>query len=75
MLEITDLLVAHSTWDEYSNMMRIFKQYDFELLNKNKRKVVTFSSYPGCISSQDDFYNINSNLLVMETSLEVLVES
>lgn len=26
-----DLIVAHSTWDDYAEMLRIYKHYDFEL--------------------------------------------
>ena len=42
--------------------------------NQEKNIRISFSSYPGCLTSTDDFYIINGNLLVMETSLEVLVK-
>merc|ERR1719440_2292471 len=31
-----------------------------------------FSSYPGCISSTDDYYILDNGLVVMDTSLEIL---
>ena len=33
---------------------------------------MTFSSYPGCLSSTDDFYITNNNLVITETTLEVI---
>lgn len=35
---------------------------------------MTFSSYPGCLSSTDDWYTINGQLVVTETTLEVMQE-
>lgn len=33
---------------------------------------MTFSSYPGCLSSTDDFFITNHNLVVTETTLELI---
>jgi len=33
---------------------------------------MTFSSYPGCLSSTDDFYITNNNIVITETTLEVI---
>lgn len=59
---IEDLFVSHTTWDDYSEMIRIFKVYDFKFYNNNELRAVhqTFSSYAGTLSSTDDFYVINS---------------
>jgi len=71
--EDKDLMVGHTTWGDYAKMTRIFKYYHFELPGAfTKAKVIGFSSYPGCISSTDDFYELDSGLVVMDTSLEIL---
>lgn len=67
--KLKDLLLSHQTWDDYSQMLRIFKHYEIG------GHQMTFSSYPGCISSTDDWYNNKSKegqLVVTETTLEVL---
>jgi hypothetical protein len=41
---------------------------------KNNPVIVetTFSSYPGCLSSTDDYYITNNKLMITETTLEVI---
>ena len=74
---LTDVLFSHSTWDSYSEMHRIMKSYEFEytLVSERKNFSVLFSSYPGTITSTDDFYTINRHLVVSETTIEILDES
>jgi len=68
-----DLFVGHTTWDDYSKMTRIFKYYKFTLNGAETAATqIAFSSYPGVVSSTDDFYLTNNGLAVMETSLEIL---
>lgn len=68
-----DLLVGHTTWSDYSKMTRIYKYYKFILPgSQQSSKLIGFSSYPGCVSSTDDFYMLDNGLVVMDTSLEVL---
>lgn len=68
-----DMLVGHSKWDDYSKMTRIFKYYNFPLKGASTTAtLIGFSSYPGVVSSTDDFYVMNSGLCVMETPLQVL---
>lgn len=57
-------------------MLRIYKVYNFEFFNNDNLRAInqTFSSYPGTISSTDDFYVINKELVVLETTLEILNE-
>jgi hypothetical protein len=71
--ENKDILVGHTTWGDYAKMTRIFKYYNFHLPGAyTKSTVIGFSSYPGCISSTDDYYLLDSGLVVMDTSLEIL---
>jgi hypothetical protein len=57
-------------------MIRTFKEYKFVSNKRNeKSKVVVFSSYPGSLSSIDDFYYLDSKLVVMETTNSNLNDS
>jgi len=70
---MSDLLVGHTTWNDYSEMTRVFKYYTFPLDgSKSMTKAMAMSSYPGLISSTDDYYVLDSGLVVMDTSLEIL---
>jgi len=51
-------------------MTRIWKAYDFPLRGVAAKKI-SFSSYPGCVSSTDDYYLMDSGLAVTETTLQV----
>jgi len=35
---IMDMFVGHSTWDDYTEMVRIFKVYNFEFFNNDEIK-------------------------------------
>ena len=48
---VTDLLSGHTTWSSYSELIRIYKHYSF---NNNTTSLI-FSSYPGVLTSTDDF--------------------
>mmetsp|Transcript_41880 Transcript_41880/g.66527 ORF Transcript_41880/g.66527 Transcript_41880/m.66527 type:complete len:658 (+) Transcript_41880:72-2045(+) len=68
-----DLFMGHTTWDDYSKMTRIFKYYNFPFDGAATMATkIGFSSYPGTISSTDNFYAMSSGLAVMDTSIEVL---
>ena len=69
----SDIWFGHNTWTYYIFMIRIFKEYRF-VSNKGHEKSTTsvFSSYPASLSSMDEFYYLNSNLLVMGTSISIL---
>ena len=71
-----DIWFGHTSWNTYSTDIRIFKEYRF-ISNKGNEKSKTniFSSYPGSLSSLDDFYYLDSNLTVMETTNVILNES
>ena len=67
--DLSDIWIGHNTWTTYGTMIRTFKEYRFVSNKKNeKSKVVAFSSYPGSLSSIDDFYYLDSKLVVMETT-------
>eukprot|EP00742_Colponemidia_sp_Colp-10_P002718 GILJ01002907.1.p1 GENE.GILJ01002907.1~~GILJ01002907.1.p1 ORF type:complete len:590 (-),score=110.81 GILJ01002907.1:216-1985(-) len=74
--DFSDLYIGHTTWDDYSEMIRIFKHYNMPLPGAGTKTAKTiFSSYPGCISSTDDWYVMSSKIVVLETTLEILDES
>ena len=67
--DLSDIWIGHNTWTTYGTMIRTFKEYRFVSNKRNeKSKVVVFSSYPGSLSSIDDFYYLDSKLVVMETT-------
>merc|ERR1719253_1945729 len=69
-----DLLVGHTTMETYSEQVRIMKRYEFPLLGA-QAKTVVFSSYPGCISSTDDWMVGDNKLLVTETTTGPMTEN
>jgi hypothetical protein len=57
-------------------MLRIYKRYDLPLYLDGTTtssiipgRTVTFSSYPASLFSGDDFYQLSSGLVVLETTL------
>ena len=76
--EIKDILISHATWDDYNAMIRIFKIYSFKFNDELNQigltnHTVSFSSYPGCISSTDDYYIVNQDLFITETTISSMV--
>lgn len=69
----SDLLVGHATFSDYSEMTRIFKFYDLPLGDESVRRM-GFSSYPGVVGSTDDYYLLDSGLLVTETTISMLTD-
>ena len=82
--DLSDLLMGHSSWFHYANMNRIFKHYSLDFEGTAAANM-SFSSYPGMLSSLDDFYLMQDTALavtqttngIYNTSLydEVLPES
>ena len=71
--DYSDIWFGHNTWSPYIIMIRILKEYRFISNKRNeKSKTVSFSSYPATLFSTDDFYYLDSNLLVMETTNSIL---
>jgi len=64
-----DLFSGHTTWIFFSMLVRIYKHINTPFDNTaTVSSEVGFSSYPGQIASADDFYVLDSGLVVMETS-------
>ena len=62
-----DLWVSHATWDEYRGMLRIIKYFDMPLPGTAVQRMA-FTADPGGLYSADDFYVLDSQLVVMETN-------
>eukprot|EP00397_Hematodinium_sp_SG-2012_P021844 GEMP01022595.1.p1 GENE.GEMP01022595.1~~GEMP01022595.1.p1 ORF type:complete len:629 (+),score=135.42 GEMP01022595.1:234-2120(+) len=63
-----DIFMSHATWEGYSEMARSWKFYDFDFCY-SQAKQISFSGYPGVISSTDDMYVTSTMLGVQETTL------
>jgi len=66
----SELFFGHTTWESFSEMTRFWKVYDFPLQDAAAKKI-SFSSYPGCVSSTDDYYLMDSGLAITETTLNI----
>lgn len=64
-----ELYLAHDTWSDYNQMLRILKVYDFKFLGVVNTRVA-FTSYPATVWSSDDFYSMGA-LAVVETTGDV----
>jgi len=74
--DLSDLWSGHSSWFTYSSMNRIFKHYNFKLSNPLLASPkVSFSSYPGLLSSLDDFYIMSNGLVLLQTTISVFNHS
>jgi len=62
--DFSELYFGHSSWFAYSNMNRVFKHYKLEF-EGTKAPTMSFSSYPGMLSSLDDFYLLQETQLAM----------
>ena len=73
----SDIFFGHTTWSAYNNALRQYKHYNFAF-NQTKgaaSQQVSFSGYPGDLSSVDDFYVVDTGLVTIETSLAVVNQS
>jgi len=73
------LISGHATWDDYEELNRMYKSYHFKFSDPlhahalHSQRLV-MSSYPGMIFSSDDFYILDSGLVLLETTLNILDE-
>lgn len=65
--DYSDLFMGQSAWFDYSAMNRIYKHYNFDT-SVSPRKM-SFASYPGALASQDDFYMMDSGLVVCQFTI------
>ncbi|CAD7960899.1 unnamed protein product [Amoebophrya sp. A25] len=66
---VNDIMMGHSSWESFEEMNRVWKAYEFPFCGV-AAKVISFSSYPGAISSTDDFMlTRETELAIAETSL------
>ncbi|XP_019792934.1 phospholipase B-like 1 isoform X1 [Tursiops truncatus] len=67
-----NIFFAHSSWYTYAAMLRIYKHWDFNIIDKDTRSSrLSFSSYPGFLESLDDFYLLSSGLVLLQTTNSV----
>ena len=70
--DLSDIFMGHSTWDSYTAMLRIYKHYMFNLTQlKPAAQHMSFSSYPGEVFSDDDFYIMSSKIVVLQTTNKI----
>lgn len=64
-----DVFMSHATWDTYTAALRIYKHYEIHLheLEADASKIA-FSSYPGQLFSDDDFFIMDSGLVMLQTT-------
>lgn len=65
--DLKDILMAHSSWFIYSSMLRIYKHYTLRVAAGHMTSA-SFSSYPGVLSSLDDFYMHDTGLVLLQTT-------
>lgn len=70
--DLSDIYMSHSTWDSYTAMLRVYKHYDFNLKSLSPAaNKISFSSYPGELFSDDDFFIMSSGLVVLQTTNKI----
>ena len=68
--DLSDVFFGHNSWFYLNMITRIFKEYNLNFNDPSiKTHNVMFSSYPGSIVSNDDFYYTSKGLVIIETSL------
>jgi len=72
----THLFSSHVTWTKYAEMLRVYKFYNTAFHAKStKAPKSVFSSFPGVLTSGDDYFVTSQNLVVMETTNSVFNRS
>ncbi|GAM23730.1 hypothetical protein SAMD00019534_069050, partial [Acytostelium subglobosum LB1] len=68
--DLSELYCGHVAWYFYSQMLRVFKSYTFgfSATSQTVGNHQLFSAYPATLSSIDDFYVLNTQLSILETT-------
>jgi len=72
LLKLTDegLYGSHTTWAGYNMLLRIYKIFNINFNNPLVHtKRISFTSQPGSLPSIDDYYIVDNNRVVTETTL------
>ncbi|KAL4421804.1 hypothetical protein ABPG77_009610, partial [Micractinium sp. CCAP 211/92] len=70
--DMSDIWMGHSTWDTYTAQLRIYKHYAFDLRQlRPAASRLSFSSYPGELFSDDDFFLMDSGLVLLQTTNKI----
>lgn len=62
-----DMISGHVSFGNYGEMLRIMKTYKLNFGTSVSK--VTMSSYPGCLSSTDDYFMTDKGFVLMSTNL------
>ncbi|GFO31459.1 phospholipase b-like 1 [Plakobranchus ocellatus] len=66
---VKNIYMSHSTWFLYSATNRIYKHYYLNVNDDSAAaKKISFSSYAGLLVSIDDFYLMDSGLVMLQTT-------
>jgi hypothetical protein len=70
--DLSDIYMGHATWDSYTAMLRIYKHYSFNLTElQPAAQRLSFSSYPGEVFSDDDFFILSSKMVILQTTNKI----
>ncbi|EGC39069.1 hypothetical protein DICPUDRAFT_148187 [Dictyostelium purpureum] len=69
----SELYVAHTTWSEYADMIRIYKRINIPVASTPYGSETLFASYPGLLVSIDDFYMIRPSKLQLTETLNSIL--
>eukprot|EP00999_Lentomonas_sp_LEN2_P001898 NODE_303_length_1678_cov_108.297872_g272_i0.p1 GENE.NODE_303_length_1678_cov_108.297872_g272_i0~~NODE_303_length_1678_cov_108.297872_g272_i0.p1 ORF type:complete len:552 (+),score=119.12 NODE_303_length_1678_cov_108.297872_g272_i0:68-1657(+) len=69
--DLSDVYFGHTAWFIYTCMLRIIKRYNFDYgsTGATQARAIHMSSYPGMLSSFDDFHLMSSGMVSIETSI------
>ncbi|KAK3787397.1 hypothetical protein RRG08_032354 [Elysia crispata] len=64
-----NIFMSHSSWFVYSATNRIYKYYNLNVKDTaTAMRKMSFSSYPGFLVSLDDFYLMDSGMVMLQTT-------